>query len=96
MTEAAIAADVHEALDAHGDLTAKIAFDLVFLVDDLADFLDIRLGELVGAEVGADVCFLKDGARRSRTDTEDVSKSNFDPFISWQVNPSDTSHGILP
>ena len=37
MTQAAIAAQIHQPLDVHGDLTAQITLDSVVAVDQLAD-----------------------------------------------------------
>jgi hypothetical protein len=49
MAESAVAAEVHEPLNVHVDLTTKVTFDLEVLVDALADPLDIGLIEIVSA-----------------------------------------------
>ena len=46
MTQAAIAAQIHQALDVHGDVTAQIAFDQEVAIDDFADLDDLGLGQI--------------------------------------------------
>ncbi len=47
MAEPSVAAEVHEPLDVHVDLTTKVTFDLEVLVDAIADLSDVILVELV-------------------------------------------------
>src|ERR1700677_4507527 len=55
MTDASVAIDGLEALEILLQLAAKVAFDdvLVFL-DDLDDAVELRIGQRLGADVGAD------------------------------------------
>ena len=46
MTQAAIAAEVHQTLDVHRDFAAQIAFDDVVAVDGFADLQDFGVGQL--------------------------------------------------
>src|SRR5688500_18922780 len=57
VTEAAIAAEVHQALDVERDLTTKITLDLVRRLEDVADASDFVFAEVIGALVGVDVRF---------------------------------------
>src|SRR5215472_2702758 len=63
--QAAVAAEVHQALDVHLDLAAQVALDLVVGVEHVTDLLDLRLRELLGALGGGDARLGADAARRS-------------------------------
>ena len=60
MAQAAIAAEVHQALDVHRRLAAQIALDLVVAVDRFADLQDFGVGQLVDAALGRDADLLDD------------------------------------
>ena len=38
VTQAAVAAQIHQAFDVHTDFTAQFAFDMIFMVDQFANF----------------------------------------------------------
>src|SRR3954453_14625589 len=58
--EAAVAGEVHQPLDVHRGVAAKVALDLVIAVDRLADVADFLVGQLLDplfrrdAELGDD------------------------------------------
>src|SRR5688572_6301672 len=68
VTQAAVAAEVHEALDVHRHLAAQIALDLVLGLEDVADATDLVLVERVGPLVERDVGLLQDLAREGLAD----------------------------
>ena len=49
MAQAPVTAEIHQALDIHGDVAAKIAFHDIVAIDDLADLDDLRFGQLADA-----------------------------------------------
>ena len=51
MAQAAIRADLLESLDVQRDLAPQVALDLVAAVDDLAQPVDLVLGEVTDAGV---------------------------------------------
>src|SRR5471030_350815 len=61
VTQAAIAAQVHQTLDVHGDVTAQIAFDQEIAVDDFADLNDLGFRQIadpagrIDAQLGDDL-----------------------------------------
>src|SRR5580698_4213556 len=63
VTEAAVAAEVHQALDVHLHFATKIALDLVVGLEELSDLLDVVLGQLLGLLGRRDLRTLADGPR---------------------------------
>ena len=53
MTQAAVAAQVHQTLDVEGDLATQITFDLEVVIDALADLSHLGVVEVVGHPVGS-------------------------------------------
>src|SRR6185295_11342470 len=95
MAQAAVAAEVHQALDVHRDLATKIAFDLqLALLDRLADATRFILVEIVGALVQRHVGRLQDLARESFADPVDVSERNFHPLVARKVDACESSHSL--
>ena len=81
MPHAPIALNLDQALDVQVDLAAEIAFDTVFLVDDLAQPVHLVLGQQAHAGIGIDVAALQDLAAGRRTDAEDVGERRFHPLV---------------
>ena len=55
MAKAAIAADIHQALDIHGDFPTEVALDSHLLVDDLAQAIDLVVRQVTHPRVGIDI-----------------------------------------
>src|SRR5213079_3025970 len=55
MSHAPVRADVHQAFDVLAHLAPQVALDLVAAVDDLAQAVDLILGQVARARVGRDV-----------------------------------------
>src|SRR5262249_42119655 len=49
VTQAAIAAQIHQALDVHRHFAAQVAFDQIVAVDGFADLDDLGLGQVADA-----------------------------------------------
>ena len=54
MTKAAIAADLHQTLDVHGNFATQIALHLQVMVDIVAQLGNIFFGQILNARVGID------------------------------------------
>src|SRR5262249_34461258 len=63
MTQAAVAADFHQALDVERDLLAEVALDAAHFLDDPADLPDVVLGEVLHADVTTDTGGAEDVVR---------------------------------
>src|SRR3954469_13836074 len=68
VTKAAVATEVHQALDALLDFAARVAFDLDRGLDPVADRLDVAFGQLVDFARLGHVRRLAQRARRGGTD----------------------------
>ena len=63
MAQAPIRSHVDVPLDIHGDVAAQIALDFVSLIEDLADFDHVLVGQIVALQVEGDSGLLKDSSR---------------------------------
>src|SRR3954449_7744550 len=72
MTQAAIAAEVHQTLDVDADFTAKVALDQIVAVDHFADLQDFRIAQLADATIERDLHLLDDLGSVLLADTMDV------------------------
>ena len=54
MAQPAVAADLHQALDVHGDLSAQVALHLEVVVDIIAQGADLVFGKILDARIGVD------------------------------------------
>src|SRR5438094_1060445 len=84
--------DLHQALDVERDLAAQLAFDLGFLVEDVAEATDLLVVEVLDAHVGIDVRDRQDAPRRVRADPKDVGERNFDALLAGNVNAGNSCH----
>ena len=74
MAQAAIAAEIHQALDVHGDVASQVALDPVVAVDDLAQTRDLGVGQLVDPRPERDVDLAQDLLGRGPADAVDVRR----------------------
>src|SRR5262245_41300585 len=90
--EAPVAAEIHETLDVELHLTAQVALDLVVGVEDLADGLHLRVGELLDALVLGDLRLFTDLLRGRPADAIEVRERVGDMLAAGKVNTGDTCH----
>ncbi len=94
MTEAAVAAEVHQALDVRADLVAEIAFDLeavLVRLEQIADLLDVGLGQLLHFLLRRDAGARADLERELASDSIEVRQRVRDLFVTGKINTSNTS-----
>src|SRR5579871_2785791 len=95
MADAAIASEVHQALDRLLHLAAQIALDLVLLVDHVAD-MDLLLGrQLVAVARRIDLGLGKNLQRRAAPDSIDIGQRDFHPLVMRQLDSGDTCHAAI-
>src|SRR6516164_2840504 len=91
VAQAAIAAEIHQPLDIHGDFAPQIALDDVIAVDHLAQLQDFLIGKLRYPARLGDRNFPKDFVSLSAADAIDILERDNDALVGRQVNASDTS-----
>jgi hypothetical protein len=92
MAEAAVAAEIHQALDVHLNLAPKVALDLVVRLQDLTDPLDLTLGELLRHPVPGYPRLVADAARRGLPDAEEVRERINDVLVTGKVDACYAGH----
>ncbi len=65
----------------------------LFSLDDLNDAVELLVGELLGADVGADFGLLEDELGAGRADALDIRKRGFDALVAGDVDTKKTGHG---
>ena len=92
MAQAAVRADLGEALDRLLALAAKVALDLELGVDVVAELRDLVVGEVADLRVGREAERGCDLARRRLADAVDVGQPDLEPLLVRQVDAGDAGH----
>src|SRR3982074_1706304 len=94
MTQAAIAAEVHQTLDVDADFTTKIALDQIVAVDHFADLQNFLVAELADAALGGNLHLLDDLGRVLLADAMDVLERDQDALVGRDIHTGNTGHGL--
>ena len=81
MPKSAIATEIHETLDVHGNLATKVTLDLDVLVNPLTNSRHFGFREIFGAGVEINIRTGEDCLRRRATYAIDVGQSNLNSLI---------------
>src|ERR1700754_1748498 len=92
MTQAAIAAKVHQPLDVDASLAAKVTLDDVVAVDHFADLQHLRVAELTDATLRRELHLVHDLGRALRADAMDVLQRDQHALIGWDIHAGNTGH----
>src|SRR6476619_2974782 len=92
MSQAAIAAEVHQPLDVDADLTTEIAFDHIVAVDHFADLQHFLVAQLADATIRGDLHLLDDLGRVLLADAMDVLKRDQHALVGWDIHAGNTGH----
>ena len=92
MAKAAVAADLHQALDVHGDLAAQIALHLQVMVDVIAQGADLVFGKILDARIGVDAGRGDDLVRGRAADAVDIGQGDLNAFFPGKVYACDSCH----
>src|SRR5947208_1225461 len=95
MADAAIAADIHEALDAHGHLAAQVALDLVLAIDDVAHPRRFLVAPGLDPLAGVDPGVGEDLPGGRDTDPVDVLDRDLAALVARQVHSGNACHTWL-
>src|SRR6266545_2196484 len=90
--DAAIRADVHEPLDAHGDLAPEIALDLVLALDNVAQAGGLLVRPALDSLVRVHAGVGENPLRRGNADTVNVLDRDLAPLVAGQIHSGDACH----
>src|SRR4051812_22871167 len=94
MTMAAIAADVAQASDVLLNGSPQRTFDEEALVDEADDLGQLFFGQVLGAPLAVDACFLEHLAAVGAADAVDVGQADPDRLVGGNVHARDTRHKV--
>src|SRR5690606_10609061 len=94
VAQAAVAAQVHQALDRHADLAAQVALDHV-LADLGAQALDLRLGQVADLGARGHARGLADELGTGTADAVDALQPDPDVLLGRQVDTCNTRHARI-
>jgi hypothetical protein len=92
MADAAVAADIHQPLDVHGDFGAERALHLDRAFDHLAEPGDLPVRQIADPGVGVDAGLTEDTAAGGPADAEDVGERDLDPLLAREIHACDARH----
>ena len=95
VAEAAIGAEIHQALDVDRHLAPEVALDKVVPIDRLANLHHFCVGELGHATLSWNVHLLADFLSLLRTDAVNILKRDDDALVGRNVNAGYTSHSFM-
>jgi hypothetical protein len=79
--DALVATDLHLAPDVGGNLAAKVTFDLVVGLDEVAQLHDLVVGQVLGSLVGADAGRGERRLRAGAAHPEDIGERDLQPLL---------------
>src|SRR5687767_1708458 len=91
MTEAAVAAEVHQSLDVDRHLATQVAFDRQ-TADFLADLFQIGVGQVLDLPVERDTARLADLLRGRAADAVDRGQADLGVLVGRNVDTSNACH----
>jgi hypothetical protein len=92
VTDATVAADVHEALDVHRDFGAERSLDAKILFDRLTQTVDVRVIQIANTLFGVDAGRSEYPAGGRATDAEDLGQADLDLLLTRKINARNTRH----
>src|SRR6185295_753298 len=95
MPRTAVAAEVHEALDAELDIAAQVALDAEVRLDRVADPADVILVEVIAPLVGRDAGLFEHGVRPVAAEPVDVRECDLDALVAREVDACDACHVLV-
>ena len=96
VAKASIAAEVHQALNVHGDIAPEVTLNAVAVRDHLTDANDLLIAELLVGQVGIHLGLLTDLQSRRAADSIDVGQCDPRLLLAWEINSGNTWHRGYP
>ncbi len=95
MTQAPVAAQIHQALDVHRHVAAQIAFDQEVAVDDFANLDDFGFRQVADPAGGIDPKLGNDLLGSMRADSMDIAEPDCDSLLGRNIYAGDTCHWMI-
>src|SRR5262245_34396916 len=95
MAQAPVTAEIHQALDIHRDVAAKIAFHDIVAIDDLADLDDLRFGQLTDAPIRWNGDLGANLPGEGIANPMNIRQSHLDPLVGRDVHACDSGHVVV-
>src|SRR5258705_11829339 len=95
MTQAAIAAEIHQPLDVHASLTPQVALDHIVAVDHLADLQHLLIAQLRDPTVIGNLDLRQDVGGILLANAMDVLERYQHALVGRNVHAGNTGHGLL-
>src|SRR4051794_17855724 len=95
MTQAAIAAEVHQTLDVHAGLATQVAFDHIVAIDDFTNLQDFLIAELRYPALGWNLDFVHDFGGVLLADAMDILERDQHALVGRNVHAGNTGHRVL-
>jgi len=92
VADAAVGADLAEALDRLRPLAAQVALDLQVAVDVLAELRDLLVGQVLDLLVAREASVGADLLRRRAADAVDVGQPDLEPLLIRKVDSGDACY----
>src|SRR5260221_12184306 len=86
--------EVHQLLDVHRGVGAKVALDAIVAVDRLADVQHFLVGEILDSLFRRNAELLSDLLGRRPADSVDVGQRDLDALVGGDVDPRNSSHSL--
>src|SRR4030081_1483581 len=95
MTQAAIAAEIHQTLDVHAGLATQVAFDQIVAVDHFTNLQHFLIAQLRNAAIIRNLDLLQDVGRILLADAMDVLERDQHALVGRNIHTGNTGHGLL-
>ena len=92
VAQPAIAPNVHQPLDVQRHLAAEVAFDPVFLVDDLSQAVDLFVGQITNSGIWIDPRALEKLLTGVESNAVDIRQRRLDTLLARKVDSGNSRH----
>ena len=92
----AVAADLHEALDAEGYLPAKVTFNDMIVLHLVPERLNLVIRKVLDPGIGIDPRDAKNLPGCGKANAKNISQTDLHAFLAGKFHSCDTSHSLLP
>ncbi|MCY1561919.1 hypothetical protein D9M68_992430 [compost metagenome] len=96
MAQATVVAEVHQALDVHRNVTAKVTFHDIVAVDRFTDLDHFGVGQFIDATLGRNTDRGSDIMGELLADPVNVLQRDYNALVRRDIDASNTSHVCSP